>query len=98
MGRLDPCRRNGPWKASWRNAGIIERHSDLAMEDLELGAVPIFNHLVIGGKAGVDKGAKICTDRLASVPIGDSEVTHRILGKAVEALAEGLLVNFLPHV
>src|ERR1700722_7353942 len=53
-----------------RDAGIIERHSDLAMEDLELRAIPVFDHFVKRGESGVDKGAQIRTDRFPSLPIG----------------------------
>ena len=31
------------------------------------------------------------------MPIGDAEVASRILGKTVEAFAEGFVVNFLPE-
>src|SRR5258708_9605367 len=49
------------------------------------------------GEALVDEVAQVPANRLAALPVGDAEVAHGILGKTVEAFAEGLVVDFLPH-
>jgi hypothetical protein len=80
-----------------RHAAVIECHPDLAMEDLQQRAVPVLDDVVMRGKTLVDKVAQVLTDRLASVPVGNAEIAHGVVRETVEALAEGLVINFLPH-
>ncbi len=67
------------------------------MKDLQQGAVPIFHDIVMRGKARVDECFQVLADRFASVPIGNAEIANCIFRKAVEAFAEGLVINFFPE-
>src|SRR5260370_23397977 len=49
------------------------------------------------GEALVDEVAQVLANHLAALPVGDAEVAHGILGKAVERFAKGLVIDFLPH-
>src|SRR5882757_9172883 len=80
-----------------RHARIIERHCHGAVKNLERWAVPVFDHLMIGGESRVYEGTQVLTDRLAPVPIGNAEIAHGILRETIEAFAKSLVVNFLPH-
>jgi hypothetical protein len=79
------------------DARIIEFHVNLAMKDLQQGAIPILHDVVMRGKALVDELPQVISDRLASVPVGNTEVTNCILCEAIEPLAEGLVVDFFSH-
>lgn len=67
------------------------------MEDLEQRAIEVLDHLVVSGESLVGEIAKILPDRLPPVPIGHAQVADRVIGKAVEAPAEGLVVDLPPH-
>jgi hypothetical protein len=43
------------------------------------------------------KRTQILADLLASMPIRDAKVAGSVLGKTVEAFAEGFVINFLPE-
>jgi len=58
----------------WRDARIIEFHADLAMKDLQQRAVPILHDIVMRGKALVDELPEVISDRLASMPVGDTVI------------------------
>jgi hypothetical protein len=79
------------------DAGVIELHPNFAVKNFERWAVPVLDHIVVRGKALVDKRPQVLTDRFASMPISHAEVAHSILSKAVEAFAKGLVINFFPH-
>lgn len=49
------------------------------------------------GKTLVDKLPQVISDRIASVPVGDTEVANCILYEAIEALTKGLVVDFFLH-
>src|SRR6516164_9661792 len=49
------------------------------------------------GEALVDKLPKVFSDRLASMPVGDTEIASGILSEAIEAFAKGLVIDFFPH-
>ena len=61
------------------DARIIEFHANLAMKNLEQGAVPKLHDIVMGGKAFVDKPPKVFADRLGSMPVGNTEIAFGIL-------------------
>jgi hypothetical protein len=42
------------------------------MKDLQQGATPIFHDIVMRGEALIDKLPEVISDRLASVPVGDT--------------------------
>jgi NADPH:quinone reductase len=63
----------------------------------EFAAVPVLDDIVQRRKAGVDEGAQVLANLLASMPIGHAKVSRRVLGKAVEAFAERLVVYLLPE-
>ena len=46
---------------------------------------------MVSGKALVDEVAQILPDGLAPVPIGDTQITYRVLGEAVEGGTEGFV-------
>jgi hypothetical protein len=69
------------------DARIIEFHANLAMKDLQQGAVPVLHDIVMRGKALVDKLPEVFSDRLASMPVGDTEIAYGILCEAIEAFA-----------
>src|SRR6202041_1823510 len=48
--------------------------------------------------AGVDEGLQVGADRLAALPVGDAKVADGIFRKTVKPLAEGLVVDLLPHI
>src|SRR5262249_44811609 len=60
--------------------------------------IPVFSDVMQRGESGVDEGLQIGADRFATLPIRNAEVAHRILREAVETLAEGFVVNLLPHI
>ena len=64
------------------DARIIESHANLAMKNLEQGAVPKLHDIVMRGKALVDKLLEVFSDRLASMPVGDTEIAYGILCEA----------------
>lgn len=45
-----------------------------------------------------DEGPEIGADRLAALPVRNAEIADGLLGEAVKALSEGLVVDLLPHV
>jgi hypothetical protein len=67
------------------------------MEDLEQRAVEVFDHVVVGGEAFIDKVAQVPPDGFAAVPVGDAEVAYRVIGETVEAFSEGLVVDLFSH-
>ena len=79
------------------DVGGIKLHPNLAVENFESWAVPVLDDVMMCGKTFIYKGAQIFPDHLASMPISDAQVAHRILGKAVKALAESFVINFFPH-
>ena len=81
-----------------RLAAIIRRHRDDAAEHLERSAIQVLHNIVPRGEAGIDEGAQVLPDRLASVPVGDTEIADGVVGEAVETLAEGLVVDLLPEI
>ena len=78
-------------------ARIVEHHADLAMKDLQQGAVPILHDVMMRGKSRVDKLTEVFSDGLPSMPVGDAEIANGVLGEAIEAFAKGLVIDFLPH-
>jgi hypothetical protein len=66
-------------------------------KDLERPAIPILDHVMMRSKAGVDECFQVLPDRFASMPIGNAEIANCIFRKAVEAFAEGLVVDFFPE-
>ena len=50
------------------------------------------------GEPGIDEGLEVFSNRFAALPIRNAEIADRILGEAVKTLAEGFVVNLLPHV
>jgi hypothetical protein len=75
------------------DAWIIKFHANLAMKDLQQGAIPILLNIAMRGKTLVDKLPQV-SDRLASVPVGNAEVAYRILCEAIETLTKSLVVSF----
>src|SRR6516165_1106126 len=71
--KMRHCRSHG------LDARIIEFHANLAMKDLQQGAVPVLHDIVMRGKALVDKLPEVVSDRLASMPVGDTEIAYGIL-------------------
>ncbi|MDR5752696.1 MULTISPECIES: hypothetical protein [unclassified Caballeronia] len=55
------------------------------MQYLQRRAIEILDDIVKRGESAVDELAKVLADRLASVPVGDTETAYRIFGEAVEA-------------
>ena len=45
----------------------------------------------------INERAEVLADGFPSVPICNTKVTDGVLGEAIKALAEGLVVNFLPE-
>src|SRR5215469_3881339 len=81
----------------YRFAFVMRGHRNRTAKYLQRASVPVFDNLVQGGKAGIDEGTQILANLLASVPIRDAKVASSVLGKAVEALAECFVINFLPE-
>ena len=79
------------------DARIVEFHANLAMKDLQQRAVPILHDIVMRGKTLVDELAEVVSYRLTPMPVGDAEIAYSVLCKAIEAFAEGLVVDSLPH-
>src|ERR1700722_9532942 len=79
------------------HVGLVEFHPNFAVKNFKHRALPILNDIVMGGKARVDEGAQVLADRLASVPISHPQVADSVLGKAIEAFAECLVINLFPH-
>ena len=75
------------------DARIIEFHANLAMKNLEQGAVPKLHDIVMRGKALVYKLPEVFSDRLASMPVGDTEIAFGILCEAIEAFAKRLVID-----
>jgi hypothetical protein len=80
-----------------RLTAVIRLHGDDAAEDLEPAAVPVFEDVVMGCETRIDEGAQVLADGLASMPIGNTEVTDGIFGKSIEPFTKGLVVNLLPE-
>src|SRR5215469_661588 len=78
-------------------AFVIRGHRNGTAKYLQRASVPVFDNLVQGGKAGINEGTQILANLLASMPIRNAKVASRVFGKAVEALAECLVINFLPE-
>src|SRR5262249_31127750 len=78
-------------------ARVVEFHANLAMKDLQQGAIPILYDVVMRGKTLVDELPEVISDRLASMPVGDTEIAYGILCEAIESLAKGLVIDFFPH-
>jgi hypothetical protein len=78
-------------------AFVIRGHRDRTAKYLQHAGVPVFNDVVQGGKAGIDEGTQILADLLAPMPVRDSKIEGCVLGKTVEAFAEGFVINFLPE-
>ena len=76
---------------------IIGFHGHKAPKHLERTTVPVFHDLVVRCKSLVDEGAKILADRLASMPIADTEIGNGVLLEAVKAFAPGLVVDLAPE-
>jgi len=55
------------------------------MEDFQQGAVPILHDFVMCGKILIDELPEVVSDRLASRPVGDAEITYGVLREAIEA-------------
>ena len=70
-----------------RNAGVVECHRDLAVEDLERRAVQVLDDFVVRREALVDKGVQVLADRLAPVPVGNAEVAYGVFCEAVPLAA-----------
>jgi len=49
------------------------------MEDFQQGAVPILHDFVMCGKILIDELPEVVSDRLASRPVGDAEITYGVL-------------------
>ena len=64
------------------------------MKDFQRPAIPVFDDIVMSGESRVDKLAQIFSNRFSAMPIGNAEITNGVLGKAVEAFAEGFAVFF----
>ena len=75
---------------------VIELHRDDAAKDLEQSAIPIFNHIVVGGESLIDKGAQALANLLASVPFRNAEATLSILREAIETFTESFVIDFFP--
>jgi hypothetical protein len=76
---------------------IIGFHGHKAPKHFERSTVPVFNDLVVRCKVRVNKGTKILADRLAPVPIADTEIGNGVLFEAVKAFAPGLVVDLAPE-
>jgi hypothetical protein len=75
---------------------VIEYHANLAMKDLQQGAVLILHDIVMCRKALVDKLPEFISDRLAPMPVCDTEIAYGILCEAIKAFATGLVIDFFP--
>jgi hypothetical protein len=73
-------------RSHWLGARIIEFNVDLAMKDLQQGAVPILHDIVMRGEAFVDELPEVIADRLASVPVGDTEIAYAFSAKQSKPL------------
>ena len=78
-------------------AGVVWSHGHDSPKDLERPAIPILHHVMMRGKARVDEYFQVLPDRFASMPIGNAEIANCIFRKAVEAFAEGLVIDFFPE-
>jgi Transposase DDE domain group 1 len=67
------------------------------VEDLERRAVQVLDDFVVRREALVDKGVQVLADRLSPVPVGNAEVAYGVFCEAVEAFAECLFIDLLPH-
>src|ERR1700722_16608187 len=80
-----------------RLATVIRFHGNDAAEDLKRPTVPIFKDVMMRRETGIDEGAQILSDGLASMPVSNTEVTDSVLGKAIEPFTKGLVVDLLPE-
>jgi hypothetical protein len=78
-------------------AGVVWSHGDDSPKDLEQPAIPILHHVMVRGKARVDECFQVLPDRFASMPFGNAKIANCIFHKAVEAFAEGLVIDFFPE-
>ena len=83
------------YRLHYRFACVIQRQPNRTAKYFQRTTVPVFDNLVQGRKAGIDEGPQILANLLATMPIRDTKVASRVLGKTVEAFAECLVVNFL---
>src|ERR1700691_2402856 len=74
-------------------AAVIRLHCHDAAKDFERPTIPIFENIVMCCESGIDESAQILADGLTTMPIRDTEVADRILGKAIEPFAKRLIVN-----
>src|ERR1700722_10265059 len=79
------------------NVRIIECHADFAMKDLQQGAVPKLHDIVMRGQALVDELPQVFSDRLTSMPVGNTEITYGIVCETIKAFAKGLVIDLFPH-
>jgi Protein of unknown function (DUF3626) len=73
-----------------RFALVIRNHRHDAAEYLERAAVPVFDDIVMGGKAGVDERAQILSNRLSSMQSATPKLQIASVAKQSNALPKVL--------
>src|SRR5215469_5853205 len=76
---------------------VIRCHIHDTAEHLQEACIPIFGDMMQRVEPGIDEGLEARANRFATLPIRNAKIADRILHEAVEALAEGFVVNLLPH-
>ena len=66
------------------DARIIEFHANLAVIDLQQGAIPVLHDVMMRSKTLVDKLPEVISDRLAPMPVDDTKMAYGILCEAIE--------------
>src|ERR1700678_3746380 len=79
-----------------RLGAVIRLHGHNTTEKLDRSSIPVFDNIVVCGESRINECAKAFTNFLASIPFSDTETTCRVLRKAIETFAEGLVINLFP--
>jgi hypothetical protein len=77
-------------------ARIVRFHGHKSPKHLERPAIPVFDHLVMGGEALIDERTQVRTNGFSSVPVAYTQVRYGILLEAVKTPAPGLVIDLLP--
>lgn len=81
-----------------RSGAVVRCHVDDAAKNLQEARIPELSDVMKGGEARIDESFQVCTNCLTALPVRYAQVAHGILGETIEALPEGLVVDFLPHI